>query len=264
MHLNSASRSLLLAVAVLAAGACQKTPPAPAATGSPSGATSTTTTTATATSGAATAATAPAAQIPRAQVCSLLSAADVGAIMGKTLVQSPDNCSYGLDPSAKEAALAKTQQAWDAAAKGGNPGAMLPGMQKVGRQQQQTGAVMMDQMEVSVDAHRDDQTEEAVKELYAKTGKVVHGTLAPEQHGLNGFIEGMTEVSGVGDWAFATNIASVNMGMGFTIRGRILEARKGPWHVTVSATVSPDPGVTTLDDQMARVARALIAKLEQS
>jgi hypothetical protein len=71
-------------------------------------------------------------------------------------------------------------------------------------------------------------------------------------------------VSGVGDWAFATNIASVNMGMGFTIRGRILEARKGPWHVTVSATVSPDPGVTTLDDQMARVARALIAKLEQS
>jgi hypothetical protein len=56
-------------------------------------------------------------------------------------------------------------------------------------------------------------------------------------------------------------VASVNMGMGFSVRGRILEARKGPWRVTVSATVAPDPGTAALDEKMAGVARALIAKL---
>jgi hypothetical protein len=113
----------------------------------------------------------------------------------------------------------------------------------------------------SLSASRDDQTEEAVKAVYAQTGAAVRGALAPERHGLNGVIQGLDEIAGVGDWAFATNVASVNMGMGFSIRGRLLEARKGAWHVTLSATVAPDPGVEALDSYLANLARALLAKL---
>ena len=135
---------------------------------------------------------------------------------------------------------------------------------QAGAGQQKAGNAMMNQANITVEATRDDQTEDAVKAIYAKTGATVRGAmapLAPEQRGLKGLIEGLDEVSGVGDWAFATNVAAVNMGMGFSSRGRILEARKGPWHVTVSATVAPDPGAAALDQQMAGVARALIAKL---
>ena len=42
------------------------------------------------------------------QVCTLLSAAEVGAVMGKTLIQ--DGCTYGLDPAEKEKALAQNQK----------------------------------------------------------------------------------------------------------------------------------------------------------
>ena len=125
---------------------------------------------------------------------------------------------------------------------------------------------MTNQLTVNVDASRDDQTEDDVKAIYAKTGATVRGAVAPlqpEQRGLNGLIQGLDEVSGVGDWAFATNVASTSLGPGFSIRGRILEARKGPWHVTVSTTVAPDPGAAALDGKMAGVARALIAKLVQ-
>jgi hypothetical protein len=256
MNRNLTTRSLVFAAAVLAAAACQKTEQASSTTtpqttpqAVPSG-----------TAPAATASTAPAP--PKVQICTLLSAAEVGAIMNKTLIQ--DGCTYGLDPAAQEKALAESQGALEQSTKraaAGDMNGFRKSMMKAGISQQKTGSSMMNQMNVTVDASRDDQTEDAIKAIYAKTGATVRGTLAPESHGLNGVIEGLDEVSGVGDWAFATNVASVNMGMGFSIRGRILEARKGPWHVTVSATVAPDPGAAALDNRLAGVARALIAKL---
>jgi hypothetical protein len=182
--------------------------------------------------------------------------------MGKTLIQ--DGCSYGLDPAEKERALAESQkhlqEGMQRATAGDMNGLMKGMMNGVGPQSAASNA-MMNQMTITVDAARDDQTEDEIKAIYAKTGAIARGTLAPEKHSLQGVIQGLDEVSGVGDWAFATNVASVNMGMGFSIRGRILEARKGPWHVTVSATVAPDPGAAALDNHLAGVARALIAKL---
>ncbi len=257
------TRSLLLAAAVLAAAACQKAAPNPSeASAASQPAASTPSNASTAANAAAPAA--PAA--PRVQVCKLLSAAEVSALMGKTLIQ--DGCTYGLDPSAKEKALADTQAQLGEGQKkaaAGDMNGFIKGMMKAGASQQKTGAAMMEQMNINVDATRDAQTEDEIKAIYAKTGAAVHGAmagdLAPEKHGLNGVIEGVDEKSGVGDWAFATNVASVNMGLGFSMRGRILEARKGPWHVTVSATVAPDPGTEALDDKMAGVARALMAKL---
>jgi hypothetical protein len=164
--------------------------------------------------------------------------------------------------------MADTQAQLDQGTKraaAGDMSGLMKGMMQAGANQQKTGATMMEQMNITVDASRDGQTEDEIKAIYAKTGATVNGAmagpLAPEKHGLTGVIEGVDEKSGVGDWAFATNVASVNMGLGLSIRGRILEARKGPWRVTVSATVSPDPGTTALDDKMAGVAKALIAKL---
>lgn len=248
-------RSLVLAALVLAASACQKesqpsqaaaTPAAPSATSAE------TTPQAVPSEGA------QVAPVPKVQVCKLLSAAEVSAVIGKTLIQ--DGCSYGLDPAAKEKEMAEVTQPPQPPA-AGDMGGFVKGMMQ--RQQKASDAIG-NQMTITVDASRDNQTEDEVKSIFAKTGGTVRGAIAPlhpEQRGLNGVIEGLDEVSGVGDWAFATNVAAVNMGMGFSSRGRILEARKGPWHVTVSATVSPDPGSAALDKQMAGVARALIAKL---
>lgn len=279
---NLATRSLALAAAFLAVAACQRAPQAgsqasseaapsppasaastaaaPAQPAAPSGAASTATA-ATAPAGTASSAAAPAAAKP-VKVCTLLSAAEVGAIMGKTLIQ--DGCSYGLDPAETERALADSQkhlqEGRQRAAAGDMNGLMKGMMNGLGPQSAASNAVM-NQMTVSVDATRDDQTEDQIKASYAKTGGIVRGTLAPEKHGLQGVIQGLDEVGGVGDWAFATNVAAVNMGMGFSVRGRILEARKGPWHVTVGATVAPDSGAAALDNRLAGVARALIAKL---
>jgi hypothetical protein len=198
-------------------------------------------------------------------VCALLTAAEVSAIVGKKLIQ--DGCTYGLDTTEQQKALAENQAQFGSASKraqAGDLNGFMKGMMQAGAGQQKAGNAMMNQANITVEASRDDQTEDAVKAIYAKTGATVRGAmapLAPEQRGVKGLIEGLDEVSGVGDWAFATNVAAVNMGMGFSSRGRILEARKGPWHVTVSATVAPDPGAAALDQQMAGVARALIAKL---
>ncbi len=253
-------RFLTLAVALLPVFACQKaaeTPPAapaPAATDAqsapPAG------------SAAPAAAAAPAAEPPKVQVCTLLSAAEVSALMGKTLIQ--DGCSYDLDPADKQKALADTQDQLAKSQKraaAGDMSGFMKGMMQAGAGQQNLGNAMKNQLKVTVDASRDDQTEDAIKAIYTKTGDTVRGTLSPEKHGLNGVIQGTNEISGVGDWAFATNVASVNMGAGYSVRGRILQARKGPWHITVGATVAPDPGAAALDGQLASVARALIAKL---
>jgi hypothetical protein len=270
-----------VAVAVLAAAtACQRTAPSPAASspGSQAANAGANATGADAAGAAASPAGAPTAStdtaapaVPaapvKAQVCSLLSAAEVGAIMGKTLIQAQGGgCSYGLDPAAKEKELAQahdeTSNARRAAA-GGDLNAMLRGMAQAGSKQPHRAQVMMEQLELSVDASRDGQTEDSLKALYTNTGATVRGAVAPltpEKRGLTGIIQGVDEVRGLGDWAFATNVASVNMGI-MSIRGRLLEARQGPWHVTVSVTIAPDPGIATLDTQLASVARALFAKL---
>ncbi len=248
-------RSLVLAAMVLAASACQKAsqPSQAAATPATPSATSAETTPQAVPNGDA-----PAAAAPKVQVCKLLSAAEVSALVGKTLIQ--DGCSYGLDPAPKEKEMAEVTQPPKPPAAGDMGSFVKEMMQK---QQKATDAIG-NQLTITVDASRDNQTEDDVKAIYAKTGGTVRGAVAPlhpEQRGLNGLIEGLDEVNGVGDWAFATNVAAVNMGMGFSSRGRILEARKGPWHVTISANVAPDPGSAALDKQMASVARALIAKL---
>ncbi len=258
----------VLTAAVLAAAGCQRaqpTPPAQDAGAAPAPSVAP----APSAAPAAAAVAAPTAPAPAVRVCSLLSAAEVSAVMGKTLVQgNGGGCDYGLDPAVKEKQLAQSREAFastarHAGAKGAKGGmnGFLQGMAQAGAKPPQLGAGMMDQMTVSVSASRDGQTEAAVKALYAKTGELVRGALAPERHGLDGVIQGLDEIGGVGDWAFATNVAAVNMGMGFTVRGRLLEARKGPWHVTVGATVSPDPGVAALDGRLADLARALMAKL---
>ena len=263
-----AARSLALAAAFLAVTACQRTPqsgsqansaaaPSPAASTAPAQPAAPSAIA----SNAAPSGAAPAAAEP-VKVCTLLSAAEVGAVMGKTLIQ--DGCSYGLDPAEKERALAESQkhlQEGVRRATAGDMNGLMKGMMNGLGPQSAASSAMMNQMTITVDAARDNQTEDEIKAIYAKTGGIVRGTLAPEKHGVQGVIQGLDEVAGVGDWAFATNVAAVNMGMGFSIRGRILEARKGPWHVTVSATVAPDPGAAALDNRLAGVARALIAKL---
>ncbi len=256
------SRSPVLSVAslilaLLAATACQQ-----ASQSSPAGSTQTSSTDSQAAPQVASGAAAPTAAPPQVQVCQLLSAAEVGAVMGRTLVQ--DGCSYGLDPAAKEKEMAAGQERMAEASKHASAGDMSGFAKGMMQAQQKMGSTLGDQMKIDVDARRENQTEEDVKAIYAKTSSTVRGAVAPlqpEQRGLNGLLQGLDEVSGVGDWAFATNVAAVNMGMGFSERGRILEARKGPWRVTVSGTVGPDPGAEALDNKLAGVARALIAKL---
>ncbi len=265
-----AIRSLALAASLLAVSACQRSSPASSAPApSPAAATAPAATASTSPGTAAPAAPSldrpPAQPAPKPQVCSLLSAAEVSAILGKTLVQ--DGCTYGLDPAEKEREIAKSQEQLQEGMKRATAGDVsslmkgMGGMAGGGGSQPGAASAMLSQMTISIDADRDGQTEDQIKAVYTKTGGIVRGTLAPEKHGLQGVIEGLDEVSGVGDWAFATNVATANLGPGFSIRGRLLHAGKGPWHVVVGATVAPDPGAAALDNRLAELARALLAKL---
>ncbi len=265
MLIARSARCLVLGLAVLAAPACQRTPPAPAAfaaAGTPA-------------AGASTPGT-PAAGAPapvaaaKVDVCALLSAAEVGAIFGKSLVQGPgSDCSYGLDPARKEKEMARSQQELSSnvrrAAAGGDMSSLMRGLGQGGapgaKPHSLMPAAISEQLVLNVDARRDDLGEDAVKAMFARTGEVVRGVTAPQRHGLDGVIQGLDEIHGVGDWAFATNVATANLGGMLAIRGRLLEARQGPWHVSVGATVSPDPGAAALDGQLASLARALLAKL---
>lgn len=248
--------------------ACQQSPPAAPTAASPAPASGQSAPAAQAAASANSGSSDPSApaappalqQAARVDVCSLLSAAEVSAIMGKPLVQSPHSCEYGLDPSAKEKAMADVgvkQGAGDAK----NMTAMMQAFAKGGRGKAATTAsTMMDQLTISINATQDGTTEAEAKKIYTQVGGTVNQALHPEAHNANEVIQVGDEIRGVGDWAFATNAASVNV-MGLSIRGRLLEIGKAPWHVTVGATVSPDPGVAVLDKQLADVARALIAKL---
>ena len=103
MKRNLTIGSLILAAAVLAAAACQKAPRDAAAASPPTAARRPRPPPGTP-AGAAPAA----APRPRCRSAPLLSAAEVSAVMGKTLVQ--DGCTYGLDPAAKEKAMAESQE----------------------------------------------------------------------------------------------------------------------------------------------------------
>jgi len=290
MLIDRSARCLVLGLAVLAAPACQRTPPAPSASAAAAGQGTVTPAAPArpdtpAVSGAPAAGTpaagsyaagTPAAAAPapvaaaKVQVCALLSAAEVGAIFGKSLVQGPgSDCSYGLDPERKEKEMARNQEELSSsvrrAAAGGDMSSFMRGLGQGGasgaKHPPRMPAAVSEQLVVNVDARRDDLGEDAVKAMYARTGEVVRGVTAPQRHGLQGVIQGLDELPGVGDWAFATNVATANLGGMLAIRGRILEARQGPWHVSVGVTVSPDPGVPALDGQLAGLARALLAKL---
>ncbi|MEP6860731.1 MAG: hypothetical protein ABJE66_08940 [Deltaproteobacteria bacterium] len=66
----------------------------------------------------------------------------------------------------------------------------------------------------------------------------------------------------LGDWAFTTNVASVNMGNGISTRGRLLQAQQGAWQLTPSVTIAPDPGAAKLDDEMVAIVKPALTKLK--
>ncbi|HEY1813493.1 MAG TPA: hypothetical protein VGG74_14175 [Kofleriaceae bacterium] len=195
----------------------------------------------------------PAVAQPAADVeaCSLISAADVGKIFDKTVVSSGSgqSCNFGLDPAQQQQAMAALQQ---------DPAKAAAAMAKGGKIEIPSAISNQLQLDVSID--RDAQTEAELKAGHAQIGKTI-GATKPGDHGLNGTNETAKDISGVGDWAFSVNVAAVNMGMGMSTRGRMLEAHQGPWHLTVSVTIAPDPGEAKLDEQLAAVARAACAKL---
>lgn len=166
----------------------------------------------------------PRAATPEARACSLLTAEEVGAIFGKKVRASGSagTCEYGLTPD----------QA--------NP---------------------LEQLVVKLEVSRDDTSEAEVKSRYAGLGKDVHRAVHPEKRGMADTIAVSEEVPGVGDWAFAVNVAAVNLGMGFSSRGRILEAQQGPIHLMVGATIALDPGARTLDASLAAVAKTAFSRL---
>lgn len=195
------------------------------------------------------------------QACAFLSAAEVGAIFGKTVVSkaSGEGCQYGLDPAEKEKEM-KAMTGGSSGADGANLGALANSMAKGGGFKMPSA--VSDQFTSDLTLSHDSQTEAEIKAIYSGVGKTVRGALEPEKHGLNGTIEVGKDIAGVGDWAFATSVASVNMGMGASVRGRILQARQGGWRLTVGATISPDPGEEKLDSELADMARTAFARLK--
>ena len=205
------------------------------------------------------------AAAPSVQACTLVSAADVGAIFGKTLVAmgSGSGCQYGLDPAEKEKQMrAITGGAGQpgSGADGADLGALANSMAKGGGFKMP--AAISEQLQVDLTLSRNSDSEAKVKGIYSRLGSTVRGVAQPEKRGLNDTIEVGKDIPGVGDWALATNVASVNMGPGLSIRGRLLEARRGAWRVTVAATIAPDPGEGKLDGELGDVARAAFAKLK--
>ncbi len=166
----------------------------------------------------------PRASVPETHACSLLTAEEVGAIFGKKLESSGSGpaCEYGL------------------AADQASP---------------------LAQLLVKLEFSRDDTSEAEVKSRYAGLGKDVHRAVHPEKRGMPDTIAVGQEIPDVGDWAFAVNVAAVNLGMGFSSRGRILEAQQGPVHLVVGATIAPDPGTKRLDASLAAVAKTAFSRL---
>jgi hypothetical protein len=188
---------------------------------------------------------------PDVQACALISAAEVGKIFDKTVVSSGSGpgCTFGLDPAEQQKALAAMQQ---------DPAKAAMAMANGGKIA--IPAAIANQLQIDVGVERNAETEATVKAQHAQVGKTI-GATKPGDHGLNDTSETAKDVAGVCEWAFAANVAAVNMGLGMSTRGRILEARQGPWRLTIGVTIAPDPGEAKLDAQLADVARAACAKL---
>ena len=161
------------------------------------------------------------------------------------------SCTFGLDPAEKEKAMAALQKdpmkAAQAMAGGGKGGIKVPD-------------AISNQLVIDLSIDHDTQTEDQIKAMYVGIGSAVNGA-KPTEHGLNETVTAAKDLPGIGDWAFVTNIASVNMGFGASVRGRLLDAHKGTWHMTVSVTIAPDPGASKLDDEISQIAKTAIAKL---
>lgn len=195
----------------------------------------------------------PPAPVADVDPCSLVSAAEVEAAVGKTVVakkDGPRQCSYGLDP-------AEQQKAIDELSKGGLAG--MAGMAKGGGIKMPSA--ITNQLAVTLEVSPKTQTEAEIKQVFAGVGSAVD-KLDPKAHGLDDAITNGQELKGLGDWAFTTNIASVNMGNGLSTRGRLLEAQQGPWQLTLSVTIAPDPGAAKLDDEMVVIVKSALAKLK--
>ncbi|MEP6858988.1 MAG: hypothetical protein ABJE66_00110 [Deltaproteobacteria bacterium] len=191
----------------------------------------------------------PPAPVPQIEPCSLVSAAEVGAAIGKTVVANtdgPQQCSYGLDPAEQQKAIAELD-------KGGLAGMVKGGGIKM-------PSAITNQLAVTLEISPERQSEAELKQLYAGVGSAVD-KLDPKAHGLDGAITNGQELKGLGDWAFTTNIASVNMGNGISTRGRLLQAQQGAWRLTLSVTIAPDPGAAKLDDEMVAIVKPALAKL---
>ncbi len=192
---------------------------------------------------------------PPPQICSLIAAADVGAMYGKKAAMiatgSGGSCEYQLDPAEKEKQMQQT---------GGMAGMMKSAQSGKGIAMP---TALSEQLDINVSVEQKDESEESVKAIYAQVGNAVNGATKqlPKEGMGSDLVAVSNDVAGVGDWAFATNIASMNMGGMMSMRGRLLEAKKGQWRVTVSGLIGPDPGGAKLDDANASLAKAVIAKL---
>lgn len=197
--------------------------------------------------------TPPPAPVADIDPCSLVSAAEVGAAVGKTVVSKkdgPHQCSYGLDP-------VEQQKAIDELSKGGL--ASMAGMAKGGGIKMPSA--ITNQLAITLEITPKTQTEAEIKQIFAGIGSAVD-KLDPKAHGLNDAITNGQELEHLGDWAFTTHIAAVNMGNGISTRGRLLEAQQGAWHLTLSVNIAPDPGAAKLDDEMVAIVKPALAKLK--
>jgi hypothetical protein len=172
-------------------------------------------------------------------------------VIGKTVVakkDGPHQCSFGLDPADQQKAVAELQKGGLAAMASGG-GIKIP-------------SAISSQLALTLEISPKTQSEAEIKQLYAGVGSAVD-KLDPKAHGLDETIKNGQELAGVGDWAFTTNVASVNMGNGFSTRGRLLESQEGPWQLTLSVTIAPDPGAAKLDDEMVAIVKPVVTKLKQ-
>jgi hypothetical protein len=169
------------------------------------------------------------------KACDLTSAAEVGKIFGKPIVATGGDasfCSFNLDP-------AERQKSIDAVTSG--------------------KAKSLDQVQVMIAVAHDDETEDQIKSANDRfTNAAVAATLpAGTKAQIN---HAITEVPGVADWAFTTD-HSVTIS-GIAVGGRVFDARVGAWRVTITSTVSPDPGTKQLDAELMALARPVVAKLK--
>ncbi|MFT3693998.1 MAG: hypothetical protein QM831_12715 [Kofleriaceae bacterium] len=190
-----------------------------------------------------------AAPIADIDPCSLVSAADVGTAFDKKgVIAAKDGshqCSFGLDPAEQQKAMEDfTKGGFAKVAQGG--GIKMP-------------SAITSQLNVTLEIAPANQSEDEIKSTYNMVGSAVAG-LDPKSHGLSDAIVNGQEIHDLGDWAFTTNVAAVNMGNGISTRGRILQAKRGNWQLTLSVTIAPDPGAAKLDEQMVAIAKPALSK----